>query len=78
MTQRLQTRVPDERSCLVLSPVQLDDFEAYLKDMSKDSAYKFSLQFEVRIFKPETCFINCTYLWIQADSRGDSYVMTHV
>uniref|UniRef100_A0A674DRK0 Protein tyrosine phosphatase receptor type O n=1 Tax=Salmo trutta TaxID=8032 RepID=A0A674DRK0_SALTR len=28
------------------SPVQLDDFEAYLKDMSKDSAYKFSLQFE--------------------------------
>ncbi|XP_030208989.1 receptor-type tyrosine-protein phosphatase O isoform X2 [Gadus morhua] len=28
------------------SPVQLDDFEAYLKDMSKDTAYKFSLQFE--------------------------------
>ncbi|XP_072566306.1 receptor-type tyrosine-protein phosphatase O-like isoform X1 [Paramormyrops kingsleyae] len=28
------------------SPVQLDDFEDYLKDMSKDSAYKFSLQFE--------------------------------
>uniref|UniRef100_A0A7N8Y8G7 Protein tyrosine phosphatase receptor type O n=1 Tax=Mastacembelus armatus TaxID=205130 RepID=A0A7N8Y8G7_9TELE len=28
------------------SPVQLDDFEAYFKDMSKDSAYKFSLQFE--------------------------------
>ncbi|XP_072528764.1 receptor-type tyrosine-protein phosphatase O isoform X2 [Salminus brasiliensis] len=28
------------------SPVQLDDFEAYIKDMSKDSAYKFSLQFE--------------------------------
>eukprot|EP00063_Salmo_salar_P063949 XP_014038784.1 PREDICTED: receptor-type tyrosine-protein phosphatase O-like [Salmo salar] len=28
------------------SSVQLDDFEAYLKDMSKDSAYKFSLQFE--------------------------------
>ncbi|KAM6987112.1 receptor-type tyrosine-protein phosphatase O-like isoform 2-T2 [Aplochiton taeniatus] len=28
------------------SPVQLDDFEAYLKEMSKDSAYKFSLQFE--------------------------------
>ncbi|XP_026182736.1 receptor-type tyrosine-protein phosphatase O isoform X2 [Mastacembelus armatus] len=27
-------------------PVQLDDFEAYFKDMSKDSAYKFSLQFE--------------------------------
>lgn len=27
-------------------PVQLDDFDAYLKDMSKDSAYKFSLQFE--------------------------------
>ncbi|XP_062860865.1 receptor-type tyrosine-protein phosphatase O isoform X2 [Trichomycterus rosablanca] len=27
-------------------PVQLDDFEAYIKDMSKDSAYKFSLQFE--------------------------------
>ncbi|MEQ2212035.1 hypothetical protein XENOCAPTIV_023617 [Xenoophorus captivus] len=32
----------------VCSPVQLDDFEAYYKDMSKDSAYKFSLQFEVR------------------------------
>ncbi|KAM9468364.1 receptor-type tyrosine-protein phosphatase O isoform 2-T2 [Clarias gariepinus] len=28
------------------SPVQLDDFEVYIKDMSKDSAYKFSLQFE--------------------------------
>uniref|UniRef100_A0AAX7TJ74 Protein-tyrosine-phosphatase n=1 Tax=Astatotilapia calliptera TaxID=8154 RepID=A0AAX7TJ74_ASTCA len=28
------------------SPVQLDDFEAFFKDMSKDSAYKFSLQFE--------------------------------
>ncbi|XP_028809596.1 receptor-type tyrosine-protein phosphatase O isoform X2 [Denticeps clupeoides] len=28
------------------SPVQLDDFEAYIKDMTKDSAYKFSLQFE--------------------------------
>ncbi|KAJ8411138.1 hypothetical protein AAFF_G00171440 [Aldrovandia affinis] len=28
------------------SPVQLDDFDAYIKDMSKDSAYKFSLQFE--------------------------------
>uniref|UniRef100_A0A7N6BY58 protein-tyrosine-phosphatase n=1 Tax=Anabas testudineus TaxID=64144 RepID=A0A7N6BY58_ANATE len=27
-------------------PVQLDDFEAFFKDMSKDSAYKFSLQFE--------------------------------
>uniref|UniRef100_A0A8C7HI24 protein-tyrosine-phosphatase n=1 Tax=Oncorhynchus kisutch TaxID=8019 RepID=A0A8C7HI24_ONCKI len=27
-------------------PVQMDDFDAYLKDMSKDSAYKFSLQFE--------------------------------
>ncbi|XP_026779225.3 receptor-type tyrosine-protein phosphatase O isoform X3 [Pangasianodon hypophthalmus] len=27
-------------------PVQLDDFEAYIKDMGKDSAYKFSLQFE--------------------------------
>uniref|UniRef100_A0A3P8UVI2 protein-tyrosine-phosphatase n=1 Tax=Cynoglossus semilaevis TaxID=244447 RepID=A0A3P8UVI2_CYNSE len=27
-------------------PVQLDDFEAYFKEMSKDSAYKFSLQFE--------------------------------
>lgn len=27
--------------------VQLDDFDAYFKDMSKDSAYKFSLQFEV-------------------------------
>ncbi|TRY82700.1 hypothetical protein DNTS_018764 [Danionella cerebrum] len=28
------------------SPVQLSDFEVYLKDMCKDSAYKFSLQFE--------------------------------
>ncbi|XP_077565336.1 receptor-type tyrosine-protein phosphatase O isoform X2 [Stigmatopora nigra] len=28
------------------SPVQLDDMEAYFKEMSKDSAYKFSLQFE--------------------------------
>ncbi|XP_066580446.1 receptor-type tyrosine-protein phosphatase O isoform X2 [Amia ocellicauda] len=28
------------------NPVQLDDFDAYIKDMSKDSAYKFSLQFE--------------------------------
>ncbi|XP_056877816.1 receptor-type tyrosine-protein phosphatase O isoform X3 [Takifugu flavidus] len=28
------------------SPVQLDDFETYFKEMSKDSAYKFSLQFE--------------------------------
>lgn len=28
--------------------MQLDDFETYIKDMSKDSAYKFSLQFEVR------------------------------
>ncbi|XP_072233557.1 receptor-type tyrosine-protein phosphatase O isoform X2 [Leuresthes tenuis] len=29
-----------------LCPVQLDDFDAFFKDMSKDSAYKFSLQFE--------------------------------
>uniref|UniRef100_A0A8C6UZN2 Protein tyrosine phosphatase receptor type O n=1 Tax=Neogobius melanostomus TaxID=47308 RepID=A0A8C6UZN2_9GOBI len=28
------------------SPVQLDDFDAYFKEMTKDSAYKFSLQFE--------------------------------
>ncbi|XP_051546505.1 receptor-type tyrosine-protein phosphatase O-like isoform X2 [Myxocyprinus asiaticus] len=28
------------------SPVQLSDFAVYIKDMSKDSAYKFSLQFE--------------------------------
>ncbi|XP_057180744.1 receptor-type tyrosine-protein phosphatase O isoform X1 [Triplophysa rosa] len=28
------------------SPVQLNDFDVYIKDMSKDSAYKFSLQFE--------------------------------
>ncbi|XP_055046652.1 receptor-type tyrosine-protein phosphatase O isoform X2 [Misgurnus anguillicaudatus] len=28
------------------SPVQLSDFETYIKDMSRDSAYKFSLQFE--------------------------------
>uniref|UniRef100_A0A4W3INS0 Protein tyrosine phosphatase receptor type O n=1 Tax=Callorhinchus milii TaxID=7868 RepID=A0A4W3INS0_CALMI len=28
------------------NPVQLDDFEMYLKDMARDSDYKFSLQFE--------------------------------
>ncbi|XP_060930726.1 receptor-type tyrosine-protein phosphatase O, partial [Limanda limanda] len=28
------------------SPVQLDDFDSYFKEMGKDSAYKFSLQFE--------------------------------
>ncbi|XP_061663501.1 receptor-type tyrosine-protein phosphatase O [Syngnathoides biaculeatus] len=28
------------------SPVRLDDFDAYFKEMSKDSAYMFSLQFE--------------------------------
>nr|XP_033808014.1 receptor-type tyrosine-protein phosphatase O isoform X2 [Geotrypetes seraphini] len=28
------------------NPVQLDDFEVYLKEMAKDSNYKFSLQFE--------------------------------
>ncbi|XP_067162770.1 receptor-type tyrosine-protein phosphatase O isoform X6 [Apteryx mantelli] len=28
------------------SPVQLDDFDGYIKDMAKDSDYKFSLQFE--------------------------------
>ncbi|XP_069084560.1 receptor-type tyrosine-protein phosphatase O isoform X2 [Pleurodeles waltl] len=28
------------------NPVQLDDFEAYLKDMAKDSDYKFSIQYE--------------------------------
>lgn len=33
------------------SPVQLDDFDAYFKEMSKDSAYKFSLQFEVKVLK---------------------------
>ncbi|KAL8222257.1 UNVERIFIED_CONTAM: hypothetical protein K2H54_075228 [Gekko kuhli] len=27
-------------------PVQLDDFDSYIKDMAKDSDYKFSLQFE--------------------------------
>ncbi|MGH0120584.1 UNVERIFIED_CONTAM: hypothetical protein FKN15_009371 [Acipenser sinensis] len=27
-------------------PVQLDDFDTYMKDMSRDSGYKFSLQFE--------------------------------
>ncbi|KAM8909546.1 receptor-type tyrosine-protein phosphatase O isoform 3-T3 [Spinachia spinachia] len=27
-------------------PVQLDDFDTYFREMSKDSAYKFSLQFE--------------------------------
>lgn len=27
--------------------MQLDDFDAYIKDMAKDSDYKFSLQFEV-------------------------------
>ncbi|ETE65402.1 Receptor-type tyrosine-protein phosphatase O, partial [Ophiophagus hannah] len=29
-----------------MSPVQLDDFDSYVKDMAKDSDYKFSLQFE--------------------------------
>ena len=33
--------------CIWQSPVQLDDFDAYIKDMAKDSDYKFSLQFEV-------------------------------
>lgn len=33
--------------CVWQSPVQLDDFDAYIKDMAKDSDYKFSLQFEV-------------------------------
>ncbi|NWY75223.1 PTPRO phosphatase, partial [Erithacus rubecula] len=28
------------------NPVQLDDFDGYIKDMAKDSDYKFSLQFE--------------------------------
>ncbi|XP_033883126.3 receptor-type tyrosine-protein phosphatase O-like isoform X2 [Acipenser ruthenus] len=28
------------------NPVQLDDFDTYMKDMSRDSGYKFSLQFE--------------------------------
>ncbi|XP_030071123.1 receptor-type tyrosine-protein phosphatase O isoform X2 [Microcaecilia unicolor] len=28
------------------NPVQLDDFDVYLKEMAKDSSYKFSLQFE--------------------------------
>ncbi|XP_063302674.1 receptor-type tyrosine-protein phosphatase O isoform X2 [Pelobates fuscus] len=28
------------------NPVQLDDFEGYIKDMAKDTDYKFSLQFE--------------------------------
>lgn len=34
------------------SLVQLDDFDAYFKEMSKDSAYKFSLQFEVSALAP--------------------------
>lgn len=34
------------------SPVQLDDFDAYIKDMAKDSDYKFSLQFEVSCLFP--------------------------
>lgn len=33
--------------CVSQSPVQLDDFDSYIKDMAKDSDYKFSLQFEV-------------------------------
>lgn len=37
-------------SLSLYSPVQLDDFEAFFKEMSKDSAYKFSLQFEVQFF----------------------------
>ncbi|XP_018107293.1 receptor-type tyrosine-protein phosphatase O isoform X2 [Xenopus laevis] len=28
------------------NPVQLDDFDSYIKEMSKDSDYRFSLQFE--------------------------------
>ncbi|KAK2493211.1 hypothetical protein MC885_005767, partial [Smutsia gigantea] len=28
------------------NPVQLDDFDTYIKDMARDSDYKFSLQFE--------------------------------
>ncbi|XP_053320347.1 receptor-type tyrosine-protein phosphatase O isoform X2 [Spea bombifrons] len=28
------------------NPVQLDDFDGYIKDMAKDTDYKFSLQFE--------------------------------
>ncbi|XP_042323784.1 receptor-type tyrosine-protein phosphatase O [Sceloporus undulatus] len=28
------------------NPIQLDDFDSYIKDMAKDSDYKFSLQFE--------------------------------
>ncbi|XP_033887953.2 receptor-type tyrosine-protein phosphatase O-like isoform X1 [Acipenser ruthenus] len=28
------------------NPVQLDDFDTYMKDMNRDSGYKFSLQFE--------------------------------
>lgn len=37
------------------SLVQLDDFDAYFKDMSKDSAYKFSLQFEVNVLTGSRC-----------------------
>lgn len=33
--------------CVWQSPVQLDDFDTYIKDMARDSDYKFSLQFEV-------------------------------
>lgn len=36
----------------LFSPVQLDDFDAYFKEMSKDSSYKFSLQFEVGTSSP--------------------------
>uniref|UniRef100_A0A665VCF8 protein-tyrosine-phosphatase n=1 Tax=Echeneis naucrates TaxID=173247 RepID=A0A665VCF8_ECHNA len=45
------------------SPVQLDDFDAYFKEMSKDSAYKFSLQFETclstgpRTDTPTSCHV---------------------
>ena len=57
------------------SLVQLDDFEAYFKEMSKDSAYKFSLQFEVPLHQstpahpeaPECTMIHLNapwYTWI--------------
>jgi len=45
----------------------LDDFDGYIKDMAKDSDYKFSLQFEVNLWglsplrtaMPRSAFSRC-------------------
>ncbi|KAF7229631.1 receptor type O [Nothobranchius furzeri] len=43
---KLQNELVKRTQHITTNPVQLDDFEIYFKEMSKDSAYKFSLQFE--------------------------------